>query len=80
MPPTPMPRLMSAKLTPKYFCRRSPLTTVAISALNAGQETPKLMPIRTRAKAATPGEVANASTTLPTIIAVSPPSRTARAP
>ncbi len=80
MPPMPIPRLTSAKFTPKYCCRRSPSTTAAMSALNPGQETPKFTPISTSATAATAGWVANASRVQPAIIAVSPASSTARAP
>ena len=41
MPPRPMPRLTSAKLTPKYCWRSGPSTIAATMALNAGQVTPE---------------------------------------
>ncbi len=79
MPPTPMPRLISAKFTPKYCCRRSPPSTIAaITALKPGQDTPKFTPISTSPIAAIAGVVANASRTQPAIMAVSPASSTRR--
>ena len=80
MPPTPIPRFTSAKFTPKYCCRRSPSTTLAMRALNPTHETPKFTPISTSATAATAGWVAKASRVHPAIIAARPASRMARAP
>jgi hypothetical protein len=49
-------------------------------ALKPTHETPKFTPMSTRATAATPGWVANASREQPAIIAVRPASRMVRAP
>ena len=51
---------------PKYCWRAGPETTAAIRALKAGQEIPKLNPMKRNASATAAGVVANARTTQPT--------------
>ena len=80
MPPTPMPRLTSAKLMPKNWVRRGPETMLAVRALNPGQPTPKLMPSSVNASTNAGTEVANASTTAPTSWATLPHTSTTREP
>ena len=75
-----MPRLTSAKLTPKYCCRVAPVVTAAMRALNAGHETPKLKPSSRNESATTNGVVANARITQPTSWALVPISSIRRAP
>ena len=80
MPPTPMPRLTRAKLTPKYCWRVSPVVTAAMSALNAGHETPKLTPRKKNATRTAAGVVAKARIVHPTSWQVVENSSIRRAP
>ncbi len=80
IPPTPMPRLTSAKLTPKYCWRAGPLTTAAMRALNAGQDSPKLSPSSANPTTNEGTDVAKATATQPTSWAADATSRMDRAP
>ena len=74
-----MPRLTSAKLTPKYCWRNGPCTIAATIALNAGQVTPET-PISVVATIAIGTVSAKASTTTPTMCTTQATRVTSRAP